>query len=162
MRPGWATHRPGSRSCVMLTLVWPSWSLILRVEACRLGECRPPGRRVDLGAVRMSRAALADQPSGLGVPDHYLAGLGRGVDPGDQAHRASIRCSSGELVELDETGPRSAAASSVVVLERSPVGDQLAVAPHPGERRASPARPPGPAPAPPAPRGRPGKPWPVP
>ena len=59
----------------------------------RLPKGLPPGVRLHLGAVRMSRPAGPDQRSGPGVPDHHLAGLGRGIDPGYQRH-ARITCSS--------------------------------------------------------------------
>jgi hypothetical protein len=50
----------------------------------RLLDSGPPGGGVDLGAVGVARAAGADQLAGLGVADDDLAGLGRGVDPGDE------------------------------------------------------------------------------
>ena len=59
----------------------------------RLPQGLPPGVRLHLGAVRMSRPAGPDQDAGRGVPDHHLAGLGRGVDAGYQRH-ARIICSS--------------------------------------------------------------------
>jgi hypothetical protein len=47
----------------------------------------PPAVGVDLGAVRVGRAAGAHQGTGLGVAHDDLAGLGGRVHPGDQRHR---------------------------------------------------------------------------
>ena len=52
----------------------------------RLLERVPPGVRVHLGALGMGGGPAADQLTGVRVADDHLAGLGRGVDPGDERH----------------------------------------------------------------------------
>ena len=54
----------------------------------RLLERVPPGVGVHLGALGMGGGPAADQRTGVRVADDDLAGLGRGVDPGDERHAA--------------------------------------------------------------------------
>ena len=61
----------------------------------RLLEGPPPVRRVDLGGVRMGAAAHPDDFTGARVAHRDLAGLGRGVDPGDERSVGHARCLRG-------------------------------------------------------------------
>lgn len=56
-----------------------------------LGEGGPPVVGVDLGAVRVAGPGLAHERTGGGVTDDDLAGLGRGVDAGDERHNEAFR-----------------------------------------------------------------------
>ena len=55
-----------------------------QAPAARLLPRRPPVAGVDLGAVGVRRTPGAHHLPGVGVADDDLAGLGRGVDPGDE------------------------------------------------------------------------------
>ena len=65
----------------------------------------PPDLGVDLGAVRMSGAALADDSAGGGVDDEHLAGLGGGVDAGDKAALAPLLGFTGARYPLRAPAP---------------------------------------------------------
>ena len=70
------------------------------VEAAGRGrgllEGVPPGLRVDLGAVGVRGAPRADDLSRLGIADEDLAGLGRGVDSGNERHVHNLpSCAAG-------------------------------------------------------------------
>ncbi len=57
-------------------------------RGARLLQRIPPGPRIDLGAVGMRGTPRADDLSRCGIADQDLAGLGRGVDSGNQRHVA--------------------------------------------------------------------------
>jgi hypothetical protein len=87
----------GEHSERFLREVWDrgEWDVIEPDRLDRLLEAPLPGGRVDLGPVGVGGPALAPQLAAGGVADHHLAGLGRGVDPGDQGQeRAPSRCST--------------------------------------------------------------------
>jgi hypothetical protein len=46
----------------------------------------------------MGGAPGADELPGVGVPDDDLAGLGRGVHPGDEGHRRAVPAAEEELM----------------------------------------------------------------
>jgi hypothetical protein len=50
----------------------------------RFDERIPPGGWINLCAVRVGSASLANPGAGIGVANHHLDRLGRGIDTGDE------------------------------------------------------------------------------
>ena len=72
-----------------------------------------PGPRGDLGAVGVRGAARPHAAAGVGVADDDLAGLGRGVDPRDEGHRAAAGCREREGHAADPSDDRAACVAGV-------------------------------------------------
>ncbi len=63
-------------------------------------ERSPPGPRVHLGAIRVCRAALTDQRTGISIADHDLARLRRRVHTCHDGHLLSLRDVHGQQTRV--------------------------------------------------------------